>query len=72
MRSPRWHAIPVCRVAVPLLLLALVAGLAAPAAAARPAQVIILPGATSAEGIAGTPLASVRLDMRPAVAQWGD
>src|SRR5215204_7438213 len=53
MRSPRWHAIPVCRVAVPLLLLALVAGLAAPAAAARPAQVIILPGATSAEGIAG-------------------
>jgi sugar lactone lactonase YvrE len=38
---------------VPLLLLALVAGLAAPAAAARPAQVIILPGATSAEGIAG-------------------
>jgi sugar lactone lactonase YvrE len=52
MRSPRWHAIPVFRVAVPLLLLALVAALAAPAAAARPAQVIILPGATSAEGIA--------------------
>jgi sugar lactone lactonase YvrE len=37
---------------VPLLLLALVAALAAPAAAARPAQVIVLPGATSAEGIA--------------------
>jgi sugar lactone lactonase YvrE len=52
MRSLRWHAIPLCRVAVPLLLLALVAALAAPAAAARPAQVIVLPGATSAEGIA--------------------
>jgi sugar lactone lactonase YvrE len=52
MGSPRWHAIPLVRVAVPLLLLALVAALAAPAAAARPAQVIILPGATSAEGIA--------------------
>jgi sugar lactone lactonase YvrE len=52
MRSPRWQAIPLVRVAVPLLLLALVAALAAPAAAARPAQVIILPGATSAEGIA--------------------
>jgi hypothetical protein len=38
---------------VPLLLLALVAALAAPAAAARPNQVIVLPGATSAEGIAG-------------------
>jgi hypothetical protein len=38
---------------VPLLLLALVAALAALAAAAGPAQVIILPGATSAEGIAG-------------------
>jgi sugar lactone lactonase YvrE len=38
---------------VPLLLLALVAALAAPAAAARPAQVIVLPGAKSAEGIAG-------------------
>jgi sugar lactone lactonase YvrE len=39
--------------AVPLLLLlALMAALAAPAAAARPAQVIVLPGASSAEGIA--------------------
>ena len=53
MRSLRWHAIPLVRGAVPLLLLALVAVLAAPAAAARPAQVIVLPGATSAEGIAG-------------------
>jgi sugar lactone lactonase YvrE len=52
MRSPKWHAASVFRVAVPLLLLALVAALAAPAAAARPTQVIILPGATSAEGIA--------------------
>jgi sugar lactone lactonase YvrE len=52
MRSPRWHARPRVRITAPLLLLALVAALAAPAAAARPAQVIILPGATSAEGIA--------------------
>jgi len=46
---------PVARVrraVLPLLLLALVVALAAPAAAARPAQVIVLPGATSAEGIA--------------------
>jgi sugar lactone lactonase YvrE len=45
---------PRSRAAVPLLLLVLVllAALAAPAAAARPAQVIVLPGATSAEGIA--------------------
>jgi sugar lactone lactonase YvrE len=40
------------RVVVPLLLLAVVAALAAPAVAARPAEVIVLPGATSAEGIA--------------------
>jgi sugar lactone lactonase YvrE len=40
------------RAAVPLLLLALVTVLAAPAVAARPAEVIVLPGATSAEGIA--------------------
>jgi sugar lactone lactonase YvrE len=40
------------RAAVLLLLLALVTALAAPAAAARPAEVIVLPGATSAEGIA--------------------
>ena len=52
MRCPRWPAISLVRVTVPLLLLALVAALAAPAAAARPAKVIILPGATSAEGIA--------------------
>src|SRR5215211_8030661 len=37
---------------LPLLLLALVAALAAPAAASRPAEVIVLPGASSAEGIA--------------------
>ena len=52
MRSLRWHAAPLYRVAVPLLLVALMAALAAPAAAARSAQVIVLPGATSAEGIA--------------------
>jgi sugar lactone lactonase YvrE len=52
MRSPRWHAIPRFRIAVPLLLLTLVAALAAPAAAAPAAEVIILPGASSAEGIA--------------------
>ena len=40
------------RAAVPLLLLALVAALATPAAAARSAEVIVLPGASSAEGIA--------------------
>ena len=40
------------RTAVPLLLLALVAALATPAAAARSAEVIVLPGASSAEGIA--------------------
>jgi len=40
------------RSAVPLLLLALVTTLAAPAGAARPAEVIVLPGASSAEGIA--------------------
>jgi sugar lactone lactonase YvrE len=37
---------------VPLLLLALIAALTAPAAAAPAAEVIVLPGATSAEGIA--------------------
>jgi sugar lactone lactonase YvrE len=42
----------VTRVVWPLLLLALVAALAVPAAASRPSEVIILPGATSAEGIA--------------------
>src|SRR5919198_5509765 len=40
------------RVVVSLLLVALLAALAAPAAAARPGEVIVLPGATSAEGIA--------------------
>jgi sugar lactone lactonase YvrE len=49
------HGSPAARVrraAVPLLLLALMATLAAPAVAARPAEVIVLPGASSAEGIA--------------------
>jgi sugar lactone lactonase YvrE len=40
------------RAAVPLLLVALVVALAAPATAAPAAEVIVLPGATSAEGIA--------------------
>jgi len=40
------------RSAAPLLLLALVIALAVPAAASRPAEVIVLPGASSAEGIA--------------------
>jgi sugar lactone lactonase YvrE len=46
---------PVARVrraVVPLLLVGLLTVLAAPAAAARPAEVIVLPGASSAEGIA--------------------
>ena len=40
------------RVVLPLLVLSLVAAVAVPAAAARPAEVIVLPGANSAEGIA--------------------
>jgi hypothetical protein len=40
------------RMAVPLLLLALLAAVAVPAVAAPAAEVIVLPGATSAEGIA--------------------
>ena len=40
------------RVVLPLLVLSLVAAMAVPAAASRPAEVIVLPGATSAEGIA--------------------
>jgi sugar lactone lactonase YvrE len=43
---------PLSRAAVPLLLLMLLAALAAPAAATRPTEVIVLPGATPAEGIA--------------------
>jgi sugar lactone lactonase YvrE len=43
---------PLSRAAMPLLVLVLLAALAAPAAASRPAEVIVLPGATSAEGIA--------------------
>jgi hypothetical protein len=51
VRSPRWPSRPLSRAAVPLLLLVLLAALAAPAAT-RPAEAIVLPGATSAEGIA--------------------
>jgi sugar lactone lactonase YvrE len=40
------------RAVVPLLLVALVAALAVSSATARPAEVIVLPGASSAEGIA--------------------
>ena len=53
MRSPRLPSLPLSRAAVPLLLLVvLLAALAGPAGATRPAEVIVLPGATSAEGIA--------------------
>src|SRR4029453_16637792 len=53
VRSPRWTSLPFSRAAVPLLLLVmLLAVLVGPAAIAGPAQVIVLPGATSAEGIA--------------------
>jgi len=39
------------RVVLPVLMLSLVAAMAVPASASRPAEIIILPGATSAEGI---------------------
>ena len=55
MHRPAKHGSPVARVrraGVLLLLLALMAGLAAPAVASRTAEVIVLPGASSAEGIA--------------------
>jgi hypothetical protein len=42
------------RVVLPLLVLSLVAAVAVPAAASRPAEVIVLPGATSAEGASAT------------------
>jgi sugar lactone lactonase YvrE len=48
----RSSVVRVLRAAVPLLVLALVTTLAAPAAASRRAEVIVLPGASSAEGIA--------------------
>jgi sugar lactone lactonase YvrE len=52
VRSPRWPSLPFSRAAVPLLLLVmLLTALAGPAAIARPAEVIVLPGASSAEGI---------------------
>jgi sugar lactone lactonase YvrE len=47
-----WSVAKVARAVVPLLLLAMVVALAAPAAAARPAGLIVLPGASSAEGVA--------------------
>jgi sugar lactone lactonase YvrE len=50
--KPGVPAVRVRRVVMPLLLVVLMAGLSAPATAARPAEVIVLPGATSAEGIA--------------------
>jgi sugar lactone lactonase YvrE len=49
-RGPR--VVRLRRATVLLLLLALVGAVAVPAAASRPTQVIVLPGATSAEGIA--------------------
>jgi hypothetical protein len=53
VRSPRWPSLPRSRAAVPLLLLVvLLALLARPVGATRPAEVIVLPGASSAEGIA--------------------
>jgi len=53
VRTPRWLSRPFSRAAVPLLLLVmLLAVLVGPAAIAGPAEVIVLPGATSAEGIA--------------------
>ena len=52
MHSPRRLSRPFSRAVVPLLLVVLLALLTGPAAIARPAEVIVLPGATSAEGIA--------------------
>jgi sugar lactone lactonase YvrE len=53
VRSSRWPSLPLSRAAVPLLLLlVLLAAMAGPAGATRPAEVIVLPGASSAEGIA--------------------
>jgi hypothetical protein len=47
VRSPRWPSLPFSR-AVVLVLLVLLVMLAGPAAIARPAEVIVLPGASSA------------------------
>ena len=46
-----WSVARLARVVLPILVLSLVAAMAVPAAASRPAEIIILPGATSAEGI---------------------
>jgi hypothetical protein len=51
VHSPRRLSRPFSRAVVPLLVV-LLALLTGPAAIARPAEVIVLPGATSAEGIA--------------------
>jgi len=47
-----WPVARLARLVLPLLVLALVAAVAVPASASRPAEIIVLPGATSAEGIA--------------------
>jgi sugar lactone lactonase YvrE len=54
LRTPRCGSPParLARVVLPLLVLALVAAVATPATASRRPEVIVLPGATSAEGIA--------------------
>jgi sugar lactone lactonase YvrE len=50
--KPDWPSL-IRRAPAPLLVLALTVALAAPASASRPAPVIVLQGASSAEGIAG-------------------
>ena len=52
LRKIGWPAALSWRAVVPLLMLAVTVALAVPAAASRPAEVIVLPGAKSAEGIA--------------------
>ena len=52
VRTPRWPSLAFSRAVVSLLLVVLLVLLVGPAAVARPAEVIVLPGASSAEGIA--------------------
>jgi sugar lactone lactonase YvrE len=52
LRTLRCGRSRLARVLLPILVLSLVAVVAVPAAASRPAEIIVLPGATSAEGIA--------------------
>ena len=47
-----WLVARLARMVLPVLVLSLVAAVAVPAAASRPAEIIVLPGAASAEGIA--------------------